>query len=75
MLRLDPDRLHLCAWMLSSLPSERLAFLKMLLPLQLNVDDLPPEERMTIDYNISLDGVPGWGGNALKRDKDRMLVW
>ena len=53
MLRLDPDRLHLCAWMLSSLPSERLAFLKMLLPLQLNVDDLPPEERMTIDYNIS----------------------
>ena len=32
------DSLNLCAWMLSSLPFERLALLKMLLPLQLNVD-------------------------------------
>ena len=38
MLHPGLDSLNLCAWMLSSLPFERLALLKMLLPLQLNVD-------------------------------------
>ena len=53
----DPDSLHLCAWMLSNLTSEQLAFQKTLLPWQPRVDVLQSEENMTIAfYNITSNG-------------------
>lgn len=57
ILHPDPDSLHLCAWMLSNLASEQLAFQRTLLPWQPRADALQPEEHMTIAYNITANGA------------------
>ena len=58
LLHHDLVCLHPCVWMLSGLPSKRLALLKTLLPLQQNIDDCPVEQSMTIIYHSFPDGVP-----------------
>ena len=57
ILHPDPDSLHLCAWMLSNLTSEQLAYQRTLLPWQPRADALQPEEHMTIAYNITANGA------------------